>query len=208
LTSKTPTYEQIVALALGELDGEASAAVEAGVRESPRAAQTLNRVRAMIATMRSDDTEAAPAGSIAAAKAIFQPPVKANRAGWLDRVDELLGRLVFDSRAQPALAGYRGAEDGFSLTFESEAGVVDVQIDQAVSEDRTGSRWRLLGQLDSDGDVGGAEVALAPAGSRRPIRHTTADAHGMFNLPVEGGRYDLLIQLGRRTIVLPGIEVS
>src|SRR5262245_34255792 len=102
-------FEQILALAAGELDERSAAALQRQIQQSPETAEMLRRVQDTIQAMRTDDSTPPPAEVVARAKSIFARLHQPQRRGWLEGLREIIASVVYDSRLQPALAGFRSA---------------------------------------------------------------------------------------------------
>ncbi len=205
------TYEQLIAYAVGELTPERAAEVAEHVARDREAAATVARYREAQATMRADDVTDPPARAVARAKAIFSPPRTEKGPSWWEQLEHVLATLIFDSRLQPALAGYRGAGSGFHLSFESKPGMVDLEaepIERSSAGIATRPSWRLTGQIDAETPVSNVGVALVRRGSDRPAAQAVADEEGIFTLEAPPGRYDLYLRHDDSSIVLRDIELA
>ena len=109
--------------------------------------------------------------------------------------------LVFDSRAQPVLAGVRDAGgSAFKLLFESGETSVDLFCEPERGE------WRIAGQVLSPTPLQGGWSVSASSGEHRA--ETEADALGEFRLPaLPPGQYELTVRGAEREILLPGVEL-
>lgn len=195
-----PDYEQLLAYAAGELSGEAAAAVERWIRSDADAAATVSRFRAVADAVRTDRSEAPPADSLSAARALFRP---VGSASLLDRVRRVIAELVYDSRRQPALVGIRGAEQGYQLSFESEFADVDLQIEPVAGA----ATRRVMGQITPRGSARAAAVAFSIEGERDAVRTAAADDGGLFSVETTVGSFDVTITTSDGVLVLPGVEV-
>jgi len=198
-------YDRLLAYAAGELSADDACEVEAALARDRQLAATVERLRAVVHTMRTDDSLDAPPESIAAAKALFRARPSAGGPPWLEGLRQIVAALVFDSRPQAALAGLRGHSDTYQLAYESVP--ADVELEVAVDPaDRT--RRRLRGQVSVHGELRAAGVALAAPGTFKPLALTTPDSSGMFRVVAPPGRFDLFIWLQESMIVLPNVEIE
>lgn len=191
------SFEDLVAFASGDLSGREAATVEAYLAVLPKTLVTVARLREVIEAMRADDAVAPTAEAIRRALAVFETPP---RPCWLDRLDVVIARLVFDTGGRLALAGYRGAAGTRQMSYDSAHGRIDLQVLPG-----RGESGRIIGQVTPrDGAATG--VALGRAGGSEPATRTSPDDHGLFRVEVEAGVYDLVVELdGDRAIVAPGL---
>jgi anti-sigma factor RsiW len=210
MTEPRIPYSQLIAFAAGELADDEARQVEAALAGNPDAAETVARYRMAHATLQSDDGVDPTPEAVARAKAIFKARREpAGEPGLADRVGQLIARLIFDSRAEPALAGVRGAVTGFQLAYEMpESGA---QLDLQADVDEGGAdtrRWRLVGQVSSAETMPPPRVALCRAGSLTPICTVDADERGVFVVRTEPGTYDLHIHLPGGVTTVPDIRMT
>lgn len=217
MTRSNPNFEQLLAYAAGELPPGESTRIEAQLAVSCDTAATVARLHTTLAAMRADRGEAPSAAAIARARAIFKPAAD-GKVSWLDRVQQAVAKLVYDSRVEPALAGFRGDNDGFELTFDSEAGGIELQLEP----ETTGTQWRIMGQVTANTPPAAEthethtpeiptptiQVALVPPGTRVATVETDADEHGMFSFSATPGTYDLLVRVGGTVVIVPNVEVT
>ena len=145
MSSAKINYEQLIAYAAGELPPEQAAHVQAYLAANPKAAEPIALYRQAQSALQADQSAAPPAELVAKAKAIFASSPSEPAASWLDQLQQLIAALVFDSRAQPALAGYRGPATTFQLSFECEAANIDLEAEPIPSAGTAPSeqtRWR------------------------------------------------------------------
>ena len=211
MSSAKVNYEQLIAYAAGELSPEQAGQVQAYLAANPKAADPIALYKQAQAALQADQSAAPPAELVAKAKAIFASSPSEPAASWLDHLQQLIADLVFDSRAQPALAGYRGPATTFQLSFECEVASVDLEAEplvdgSAVPPDE--SQWRIMGQVDLRQPDSLIELALVEQGAGAKIADAVADEHGMFTLEVKAGRYDLLLRVGDKVVVLRNIEIE
>ncbi len=201
-------YEKLIAYAAEELSAAEAAGVEAHLARDPSAAATVARYRMVQATLRGDDSVAPPNEAVARARAIFEPArtAAAPRPSLVEHLERFVARLLYDSRAELALAGLRGSGAGFQMTYELPG---DAELDlQAEPGDGADGAWRLLGQVASAGPRSKLRVSLCRAGSLVPIRTVEADDRGAFALRVEPGTYDLHIGMPTGAVVASDIRIA
>jgi anti-sigma factor RsiW len=202
--------EQLVAYACGELDGEEAARVEAVMAASLAATALVVRLRDVVETMREMDVAAPPRATVRRVLAAFARCGTRSGAGWLARVQWFVAELVFDSRAQPALAGYRGSLATRQMAYDSPYGRIDLQI---LPRDRgaAGERCRVRGQVTLHEDAAFGAVTLCDdTGGAGVAAETIPDRHGRFTMDVAAGAYDLLVELdqGDRVILACNVEIA
>ncbi len=207
MKDQTVGHEELVAYASGELRDHEAARVEAYLALAADAAREVAELRGVLETMRSDDSEAPPAEVVARAVAARSDQPRATMGGWLVHARRIIAELIFDSRAQLALDGYRGAGSTCQMAYESRCGRVDLRV----SANPAGPHpWRIHGQVVLGEDAPVGPVALVAAGTTDPVATVTPDQHGRFRIDAAPGLYDLLVSLdqGQRVIVHPALEVG
>ena len=197
-------FETLLALALGELNASQQAEVEQALAENPALRRTLDQIRAILHVFATDDSVEPPETVVQRLKALYRAPQQAEAPGWLAAARELLARLVFDSRIAPAVAGFRGGDDAFQLSYESEAGEVDLECEPTLDAQR--HAWRIMGQVTPRGPQPVRRVLVVPQGSAQPVAEVPVDADGVFTVQADPGAYTLYIEIDGQVITLPGIE--
>ncbi len=204
------THQQLIAYAAGELRGADARQVQAHLERDADAARTVHRYRLARQTVLGDDGVDPPTEVLERARAIFDPTVHGgDRRSLVESVGDLIAKLIFDSRAQPALAGLRGQATSFQMTWQlaPESGM-ELDLQAELTDVPDGDRWQLVGQVTSRDSIGPLTVNLCHAGSIAAAHSVDADERGSFVLRVEPGLYDLHLQLrGGRTVV-PDIRLS
>ena len=205
------THQQLIAYAAGEIRGADAERVRAHLERDADAARTVHSYRLARQTVLGDNGVDPPTEVLERARSIFDPTVhRGNRQSLAECVGGLIAQLIFDSRAQPALAGLRGQATSFQMTWRlaPESGIeLDLQAERT---DAPGpERWQLVGQVTSREPIGPLTVNLYHAGGSAAVHSVDTDDRGSFVLRVEPGPYDLHLQLpgGRRTVV-PDIRLS
>ena len=206
-------YRKLVAYAAGELSETEASEFKAQLARDPGAAATVRRFRTARAIIQSDDGLDPPPEAVARACSIFSPPAVERSGSWWEALEQILAAPVFDSRCQPAVAGYRygGTDGGFQLCFECEPADVELQVEPTERFSGEGDprpTWRVMGQIVAARREANMEVALVRQGSTGPMAETSADSQGIFSLEVPSGRYDLLIRTGDGSVVLRDIDLS
>ena len=200
-------YDMLIAYAAGDLTPADVDRVQELLAGDPQAAETVARFRMARETLQADDGVEPPAEAVISAQAIFR---SRPRKSFIDRAADVVGELIFDSRAQPALAGLRGQATAFQTTWRlsPEDGLdLDLQAELVDDEATGGERWRLVGQVVSREPTGSVQVELCRAGSTAPIQSVDSDQRGAFMLHIESGTYDLYLKLPHGVVVVPGIRM-
>ncbi|NNM26469.1 MAG: hypothetical protein HKO59_10885, partial [Phycisphaerales bacterium] len=137
-------FATLVAYASGEMTPAEAAAFERRLTTTGLST-VATRLREIITTLRRDDSEAPTEAAVRRALAEFRPtPATATPMGTpLAALRRIVAELVFDSRRQTTLAGFRGGVAAYQLGFESTLGRVGVQISETKARD---AGWRLRGQ--------------------------------------------------------------
>ncbi len=204
------THQQLIAYAAGELRGPDAQKVQAHLERDAEAARTVHRYRLARQTILGDDGVDPPTAVLERARLIFDPTLrKGDRPSLADCIGGMIAQVIFDSRAQPALAGLRGPATSFQMTWQlaPESGM---ELDlQAELTDTDGSeQWQLVGQLTSRAPIGPLSVDLCHAGSSAAVQSVDADERGSFVLRVEPGPYDLHLHLPDGHTIVPDIRLS
>ncbi len=204
------THQQLIAYAAGELRGADAEQVQAHLQRDADAARTVHRYRQARQTILGDDGVDPPAEVLERARSIFDPTVHAgDRQSLAECVGGLIAQLIFDSRAQPALAGLRGQATSFQMTWRltPESGM-ELDLQAELTDAPGGERWQLVGQVTSREPIGPLTVRLCHAGSSAAVHSVDADERGSFVLRVEPGPYDLHLHLPGGHTVVPDIRLS
>jgi hypothetical protein len=202
-------FEELVALVLGELDPVRAAELESSLGKRPHAADQLASLRRLCRSLPAADEHVGPSPRVLEqVRALFassrqRPQVESASAGKALRA--LIASIVFDSRTQFAVAGFRGGVGSYHLSLTCEIGEIDLRIEPA-SAPR--GRWSVLGQVELAGDADRASIVARRAADELHLVQTTTDDHGMFRFEVGAGTYDIRIGLGDAEVTLPPLEVG
>lgn len=201
------SFEQIVAYASSELTGREASTVMAYLAVLPEAARTAQRLQEVIQRLRADDTVPGTATAVRRALMLLQSRDEVPTPDWLAPI-RLFATLVFDSRAQLAMAGYRGSAASYQLAFESEPARVDLQI---LPQDGTvGDNWRVRGQITVHDDAEVNAVSLLAEHTETTLATAVPDEAGRFKIDSRAGVFDLRIDLddGTRSVVASRLEIG
>ena len=208
-TPDRPREELLAAAASGELSPDALAALESRLSEDPAGRQALSHLRTEVAALRSDDAVDPPPAVIERAREIFtRLRENAVDTPWTARLVRAVAELLFDSRAEPQLAGFRGAGDAYRLTFGTDELELDLQVDPSAVDGGSSPtpRCRIMGQLIDD---------TAEATSVRFVDHASGavsvecapDETGVFDVRLDPGCYDLLVQRRDGVVAVEALEL-
>ncbi|NJK78746.1 MAG: hypothetical protein HC876_12245 [Chloroflexaceae bacterium] len=191
-------YEKLVDLVEGRLSAEECHRLQAALAGDPAAAAEVERLKHIVALMRGDSLEAAPAAVIKRAVHLFQPAQPGTVADVLRRI---VAVLRFDSLHTPLAMGVRQAHaTERQLMYTAEDYDVDIRIAS------TDTRWRVAGQLlgPNEGAAGTVEL-IGPTGKVQTILNELSE----FTFPsVERGRYTLFVRRVDVGIVIAGLEIG
>ena len=223
-------FEQLVALALGELGAEDAAALRGQLQGDAAARETLARIQSFLATVGTDGLASpSPALVVKTLEAMGRATGRTTLARLAQtfalRVEEfrqVAASLIFDSASGAALAGFRGGAggglgDAAHFSYTCDLGEVDVHVSPAQhTGDHTGagmgagSARTMRGQFAAVTDDAPEVVYLLRLDdARQPPLTAEVDARGGFALHgVAGaGRYDLVVRCRRSLVTLREIVV-
>jgi hypothetical protein len=206
MASDKITYDMLIAYAAGELTEDEAGRIKVHLICSPEDTARVERMRATIQTLRTDDSVAPPGDALARDKAVFSPPEAKSLPSWLELLERVVAKLVFDSRSQEALVGVRGADDGLQLAYESEVAEVDLEALPSAAGRLDG--WTIMGQISPHQPTAEVFVALVSHSDQVLLGETRPDPHGVFKLHVDTGVYDLAIRVSDRVLVLQEITLN
>ncbi len=204
------THQQLIAFAAGEIQGADAEQVQAHIDRDADAARTVRCYRLARQTVLEDNGVDPPPEALERARSIFDPTIHgSDRQSLAECVGGLIAQLIFDSRAQPALAGLRGQATSFQMTWRlaPESGM-ELDLQAELTDVPGEERWQLVGQLTSRDPIGSLTVNLCHAGSIAAVYSVEADERGSFVLRVEPGPYDLHLHLPGGHTVVPNIRLE
>jgi hypothetical protein len=205
---KCPSFERLIDYIDGKLGQQVEAApvgahLAAGCPRCSADSQWYQKLRAIT---RGDDSIEPPAWVIKRAIRIFET----QRAG--PRVVERLGRavaaLIFDSFAQPAIAGVRSTETA-SRQLLYQAGDYSIDLQVAIASEHNAS---VIAQILRENQprfesVAGLSIELVRGG--RPTAATATNEMGEFTInDVVPGTYDLRVKTPDGMITVPELPVD
>lgn len=126
--------------------------------------------------------------------------------GALQQSIEFIAQLIFDSRATPALAGFRSAINKARLLYATDAGEVEIQIEPPPPGQKEAGQElvNILGHVESEQT---ARAACLHLPDDTPVVEAAIDEHGMFSLAVPSGSYQLTITLDRSTMKISSLDL-
>lgn len=196
--------EALFDYAAGDLKAAAARLIDARIATDPELADRVARIRGILDVMRADDSQAPAPAVVARAKAIFERKPQALSERWFGKLRQVIAEIVFDSRAQVALAGFRGATDRFQLAAESASASIDLQFEP---HERDGRRsWTIIGQIEPSESHAASEVAFVATDN---AVEAVADADGVFRFEALPGSYDLFVRVSADEILhVPKIHLT
>jgi hypothetical protein len=205
MTETNELFENLVAYAVGELNAEEVRSVERRLADSPSLRADLDAIRQFLKTMREDDTVMPQEHLIQRVLRIFDQNNVHNSSSTLERTGRFIAQLIFDSRAQPTLSGFRGRGEGYHLMYASEVGEVDLQVtrDSAASS----KLLEIRGQV-SAADAHPTLIHLARRGDEETIREAYTDQQGTFRFDTQPGWYDLRIEFAEKTLLVEDVHIE
>ena len=207
MNTRPVPFERLIAFAAGRLPRAEAEMVESYLAADPEAARIVARFRAVAACNGAEWFDV-PHSTLAAAKALFaeRPATKpASSLSWLEPLKRVVAALIYDSRPQLALAGFRGASTGYQLAYETDEVAVDVEVESQADGTRPST---IRGQVSANGETKIDGVVLCEPGSFEPRTMATVDKHGLFTLTSVKGNFDLLIAVNGVLVVIPNFEVQ
>lgn len=200
--------ELLTLLVLGDLNPEEAAALQKEVDRSPEARAVVDHLRAMIQTLRTDDSVTPSREVVERAVAISST----KHPSLVDRLSEtvaMVATLVFDSRGQAALAGFRGGMTGHQMAYSCPVAEIDLQVSPPGA---SGGAWTVRGALDvgpdADDGVGFLRVGLVRPESRELVCEAPVDGKGGFKLHAPPGVFDLVIETSEDIITVERIGLQ
>jgi hypothetical protein len=207
------TDDQLIEFAAGLLDSSNPGLrkrIEKHLQDNLDAAQLVHQVRAIKAVLGGDDSVAPTEAALRRAKAVFTPlPTSTAKRSWLEAVDRIVARLVFDSRVQPLAVRFVDAGSRFNLSYRAGEGEIDLQAErQAETEAAPQERWTVMGQVSGVKDVAGLSVILTTEGRQEVVAETVTNPHGEFTLQAMAGSFDVHIAMPEGVAVLSNVQLA
>ncbi len=195
------SFDTLLDFAEGRLSEAERAEVAAQLQNDPTATAEVAQLQQMIALMRTDATEDAPAHMVNRAVRLLrqrrtQPGSEGERQP--DLLQRIRAALTFDSASSLAMGVRSGEAQSRQLLFSAEGLDLDVRVTPATSG------FIVSGQVlgpEAPGEVLLANDAIA---ARAPLSEL-----GEFALPViPAGLYKLTLHHGNTEVVVPELELG
>lgn len=198
-----PSFEDMVAFVLGELDPARAEEVRASLAASATASATLDRIRRMLEVMHTDDSVTPRRAVLDRVKDLV--PARAGAAWWA-RAVECVAALVFDSRAQTAVAGFRGGSIGRQLAFQCDLGEIDLSVTDVA--DSVNKEWTIRGQIEAATGPSARAVAVFAPASDEPAVEVQVDQTGQFKLRCSLPVCELRFLVGEQVVGLGLVQLE
>ena len=199
------TQADLMAFVMGDSSASDAARIEQAIAGSAALADEAARLRLIFRVLSSEAVNTPPDAVKQRVFSLLGERKSSLIESILSGVRAAIATLSFDSRAVPALAGFRSASEAVELSFESELGEVDLRLEPTMIQGV--ERWRAVGQLAATREPSGpATVSFVRSDAAVEPICTTTDVHGAFQQQLEGGCYDVIIRLDDRALVLSDLE--
>jgi hypothetical protein len=204
---KCPSFERLIEYLDNQLNASETARLVAhlseGCRQCAETRDWYERVRVVAAT---DESTEPPSWVFKRAVKIFEN--RKTRPSLIERIGERVASLVFDSLAQPVVAGVRSTETT-NRQLLYRAGNFNIDLQVAPAEDL---RADLIGQILKEDEVAFESVSglrLEVVRRGEPVFSTVTDDMGEFKISgIDYGVYDLRIELEDGSITVPGLPLA
>ncbi|HVG18467.1 MAG TPA: zf-HC2 domain-containing protein [Blastocatellia bacterium] len=204
---KCPSFERLIDYLDDRLDrAEAdrfATHLSAGCPQCAETRDWYERVRVIAA---SDESIEPPSWVFKRAVRIFEN--KPSRPRLVERMGQVFATLIFDSLAQPAVAGVRSTETtNRQLLYRAGDYSIDLQVAPAEH-----LRTDLTGQILKEGElafdsVSGLRLEISRGGA--PVFSTVTGDLGEFKISgVDYGVYDLRVDVGNGSITVEGLPLA
>lgn len=204
---RCPGFERLIDYLENRLDAEQAQSIAAHLASGCGNCEDSRQWYQQVATITaSDDTAEPPAWVLRRAIQLFDN--RLTQPGLIERIGRSIAALVFDSFAQPAIAGVRSTETASrQLLYRAEHYNIDLQINPSDKSNAT-----VMGQILRKDDLRFESVSKIPLSLVRKgeaVVSTVTNDTGEFILPEIGcGEYDLLIDTRDLSITVTGLPVT
>jgi hypothetical protein len=185
----------------GLLPPDARAALARHITVCRTCAGTVDWLRAVTAVTAADGEYEPPPHVLRHARAVFA----LERPRFIRALPRLVGKLMFDSLTQPALAGVRGpAGASRQAVFEAGDYAVDITVDQAAGSARTMLVGQVMSRVAPVAPVTAAPVLLTAG--ETVVARTVCDRFGEFLIEYEPQprlQLHVVVDAGKRRLEMP-----
>lgn len=200
MSSTEPTFDQLVALATGELEPGRAAEVESLLRSHPSGASQFARIQAMLKAFRAHlDTEPSAAALHRAFAAASKQP---GAESWISRFAAKIASCIFDSRLQPAI-GLRGASGSVQLSFAGDLAEMDLEL--TLNEKR---EYLLMGHVSTNSGEPADEIIIGRSDSNLPVCSLSPNSQGVFRATLSPATYEFVVRCGPDKMLVPDIQLT
>lgn len=200
------TDVQLIDYAAGSLRGPEVAAVEAAINRDVRMARTVAMYRLASQIRASDDTCEPSARAVDRARAIFTRAAQPHN--WLDAVERIVARLVFDSRITPLAVRYADQTDHRQWAFETDDLEIDLVAERLANPSDGQERWRIMGQLSGAATGDSRRIALMSLTASTVVANIESSGEGGFAIELEPGRYKLMVESQAGVVEVSELNIS
>ena len=185
----------------GLLPPDARSALAHHITDCRSCAGTVEWLRAVASVAVADGDYEPPPHVLRRARALFA----LERPRIIRALPRLVGKLMFDSRTQPALAGVRGpAGASRQAVFEAGDYAVDITVDQAAGSSRTMLVGQVMSRVAPVAPITAAPVLLTSG--ETVVARTVCDRFGEFLIEYEPQprlQLHVVIDAGKRRLEMP-----
>jgi hypothetical protein len=185
----------------GLLPSDARAALAHHLAVCRTCADTVEWLRAVTDLTAADQEYEPPPHVLRRARAVFT----LERPRLIRSLPRLVGKLMFDSLTQPALAGVRGpAGASRQAVFEAGDYAVDITVDQAAGSSRTMLVGQIMSRVAPIAPITAAPVLLTAG--ETIVARTVCDRFGEFLLEYEPQprlQLHVVVDAGKRRLEMP-----
>jgi hypothetical protein len=185
----------------GLLPPDARTALARHITVCRTCAGTVDWLRAVTAVAAADGEYEPPPHVLRRARAVFA----LERPRLIRALPRLVGKLMFDSLTQPALAGVRGpAGASRQAVFEAGDYAVDITVDQASGSSRTMLVGQVMSRVAPVAPITAAPVLLTAG--ETVVARTVCDRFGEFLIEYEPQprlQLHVVVDAGKRRLEMP-----
>lgn len=204
---RCPSFERLIDYLDNQLDSAEAERLAAHLSAGcPQCAETCDWYERVRAIASGDESIEPPLWVFKRAVRIFEN--KPTRPRFVERIGQVVASLIFDSLAQPAIAGVRSTETtNRQLLYRAGDYSIDLQV--APAENLCAD---LTGQILKEGElafesVSGLQLEISRRGE--PVFSTMTDDLGEFRIDgVDYGLYDLRIDVEDGSITVSGLPLA